>query len=111
MGNDWKDRLGVVFSTQPDFDYQNTKETTESDTLPKERQRLRVYTDKHNRRGKTVTLVDGFIGKSEDLKVLEKCLKTKCGTGGSSKDGQVIIQGNLPEKVKEILRSEGYRVK
>lgn len=110
MNNDWKDRLGIVFSTNPDYKYEESRDT-ESDTLPKNRQHLHVYFERAGRKGKTVTIVDGFVGMSEDLKSLEKLLKTSCGTGGSSKDGKVIIQGNLVDKIKGILINEGYKVK
>ena len=96
--NDWKDRLGVMYSTNPDFQY-NTGDTEEEDTLPKEKQALRISLDKRNRGGKMVTLITGFRGTSEDL---------KCGVGGSAKDGEIIIQGDLRAKVLDILRKEGY---
>lgn len=110
MDNDWKERLGMVYSTNSDYQF-DTRQQQEMSTLPPNKQKLHVYFDKHNRKGKVVTLVDGFIGSSEDLKTLEKILKTKCGTGGSSKDGQIIIQGNMVDKVKTILDNEGYKVK
>lgn len=110
MDNDWKERLGVVFSTNPNFEYDNGQEE-EPQTLPKERQQLHVYFERAGRKGKTVTLIDGFIGTKDDLKTLEKLLKSRCGTGGSSKDGQIVIQGNLVEKIKEILQKEGYKTK
>lgn len=90
--NDWKDRLGVMYSTNPDFQY-NTGDTEEEDTLPKEKQALRISLDKRNRGGKMVTLITGFRGTSEDLTALGKLLKVKCGVGGSAKDGEIIIQG------------------
>ncbi|WP_439809224.1 translation initiation factor [Parabacteroides distasonis] len=105
--NDWKDRLGVMYSTNPDFQY-NTGDTEEEDTLPKEKQALRISLDKRNRGGKMVTLITGFRGTSEDLTALGKLLKVKCGVGGSAKDGEIIIQGDLRTKVLEILRKEGY---
>ena len=83
--NDWKDRLGVMYSTNPDFQY-NTGDTEEEDTLPKEKQALRISLDKRNRGGKMVTLITGFRGTSEDLTALGKLLKVKCGVGGSAKD-------------------------
>ena len=110
MDNDWKERLGVVFSTNPNFEYDNGQKE-EPQTLPKERQQLHVYFERAGRKGKTVTLIDGFIGTKDDLKTLEKLLKSRCGTGGSSKDGQIVIQGNLVEKIKEILLKEGYKTK
>ncbi len=110
MNNDWKDRLGIVFSTDPNYAYDESHET-EPETLPKSRQRLHVYFERAGRKGKTVTIVDGFVGKQEDLRALEKILKTGCGTGGTSKNGQVIIQGNMVDKIKGILLKEGYKVK
>ena len=105
--NNWKDRLNIVYSTNPDFQYEKT-ETDEPDTLSKEKQALRVQLDKRNRGGKQVTLVTGFTGKSEDLQTLGKLLKTKCGVGGSVKDNEIIIQGDFRNKIVELLRKEGY---
>lgn len=108
--NDWKDRLGVVFSTNPNHDY-NYEEEPEEDTLPKNQQNLRVMLDKKQRGGKKVTLVTGFVGSADELKSLGKLLKTKCGVGGSAKNGEVIVQGDFRDKVVEILKKEGYKVK
>lgn len=105
--NDWKDRLGVVYSTNADFNY-STDEPAEADTLDKNRQRLRVAIEKNGRGGKVVTIVRGFVGTSDDLKSLGKYLKTKCGVGGSVKDNEIIIQGDLKEKVVALLKSDGY---
>ncbi|MDR1937671.1 MAG: translation initiation factor [Tannerellaceae bacterium] len=105
--NDWKERLGVMYSTNPDFQY-HTGEEEEEDTLPKEKQVLRVSLDKRNRGGKVVTLVTGFRGTAGDMEALGKLLKTKCGVGGSAKDGEIIVQGDLRAKVLEILQKEGY---
>lgn len=105
--NDWKSRLGVMYSTNPDFQY-NTEDEEEADTLPAEKQLLRISLDKRNRGGKMVTLITGFIGTSDDLTVLGKLLKVKCGVGGSAKDGEIIVQGDLRKKVLEILQKEGY---
>ncbi|MCD8193609.1 MAG: translation initiation factor [Tannerellaceae bacterium] len=105
--NDWKDRLGVMYSTNPDFQY-NTGEEAEADTLPKEKQLLRISLDKRNRGGKAVTLVTGFVGTTADLTALGKMLKVKCGVGGSAKEGEIIVQGDLRRKVLEILQKEGY---
>ena len=107
--NDWKDRLGLVYSTNPDFQFQSD-DVEEPDTLPITKQRLRVLLDRKNRKGKAVTLVTGFIGKSEDLNALGKYLKVKCGVGGSVKDGEIIIQGDMRQKVAELLSKDGYRV-
>lgn len=105
--NDWKGRLGVMYSTNPDFQY-HTGGEEEEDTLPKEKQLLRISLDKRNRGGKAVTLVTGFRGMTDDLEALGKFLKVKCGVGGSVKDGEIIVQGDLRQKVLEILQKEGY---
>jgi translation initiation factor 1 len=105
--NDWKDRLSVVYSTNPDFNY-DIDSDEEQTTLEPDKQVLRVALDKKNRGGKVVTLVTGFIGSEEDLKDLGKLLKTKCGVGGSAKDGEIIIQGDFKLKVVELLKKEGY---
>ena len=105
--NDWKDRLNVVFSTNPDFKYE-TIEEEENETLPKNQQKLIIFMEKKGRGGKTVTLVKGFIGTEEDLKELGKLLKTKCGVGGSVKDGEIIIQGDFKQRITDLLKSEGY---
>ncbi|MDH6312685.1 translation initiation factor 1 [Parabacteroides sp. PFB2-10] len=105
--NDWKDRLGVMYSTNPDFNY-NTGEEEEEETLDKEKQQLRVSLDKRNRGGKKVTLITGFRGTTEDLETLGKFLKGKCGVGGSVKEGEIIIQGDFRQKITELLQKEGY---
>lgn len=105
--NDWKERLNVVYSTNPDFKYENT-EDEEIDTPDKKQQKLRVSIEKKGRGGKTVTLVNGFIGTEDDLKELGKILKTKCGVGGSVKDGKIIIQGEFKQRIIDLLKSEGY---
>lgn len=105
--NDWKKRLDIVYSTNPDYHY--NRENEESlQTLPKEKQLLRISLDKRNRKGKAVTLVTGFTGKDNDLQELGRLLKMKCGVGGSAKDGEIIIQGDHREKVLKILQKEGY---
>lgn len=105
--NDWKDRLNVVFSTNPDFNFE-TEEEEEVETLDKAKQLLRISLDKKNRKGKAVTLITGFVGSDDDLQALGKLLKTKCGVGGSAKDDEIIVQGDLRNKVLEILHKEGY---
>ncbi|MBM6960753.1 translation initiation factor [Bacteroides caecigallinarum] len=105
--NDWKERLNIVYSTNPDFNYQ-TEENEESETIEKNKQKLRVSIEKKGRGGKTVTLITGFVGKDDDLKELGKILKTKCGVGGSTKDGEIIIQGDFKQRIIELLKTEGY---
>lgn len=109
--NDWKSRLGVVFSTNPDYEYNSPDETPHEETLPPSKQKLIVAIDRRNRGGKQVTLVKGFIGNEEDLIQLSKMIKTKCGTGGTVKDGEVIIQGDFRDKILSFLESEGYKAK
>lgn len=105
--NDWKKRLDVVYSTNPDYHY-NKEDEEVTNTLPKEKQLLRVSLDKRNRKGKAVTLITGFVGIEDDLQELGKLLKMKCGVGGSAKEGEIIVQGDHREKVLDILKKEGY---
>ncbi len=99
---------GLVFSTNPDFEgFQGTEGASE-ESLPPQQQRLRVMIDRKKRRGKEVTLVTDFDGTEEDLKALGKFLKTKCGVGGSVKDGEILIQGNHRDKVVKLLKEKGY---
>jgi len=105
--NDWKDRFGVVYSTNADFQF-TTDEKEQHETLPKNEQRLRVAIEKNGRGGKVVTIVRGFVGTEDDMKSLGKFLKTKCGVGGSVKDEEIIIQGNLKDKVITLLKTDGY---
>jgi len=108
--NDWKERLGVVYSTNPDFQYATAAEQEEA-TLPAGKQRLIVGIDRRNRGGKQVTLITGFVGGADDLKELGRTLKTRLGVGGSAKDGEITIQGDFRDKVVEILRGLGYNAK
>lgn len=103
----WKDRLGVLYSTNPDYQYQIANEE-EAETLAPSQQKLRISLSKKQRAGKEVTLIEGFIGKEEDLSALTKVLKNKCGVGGSAKEGEILIQGDQRTKVKELLLSLGY---
>ena len=108
--NDWKQRLGVVYSTNPDFKYEQ-ESVTEDETLAPEKQKLTVSIDGRCRAGKQVTLVSGFVGSESDLKELGKTLKVKCGVGGTAKDGEITIQGDLRDKVTALLCAMGYRAK
>jgi len=110
MAKNKKERINVVYSTNPDFSF-DFEEEEELETLPKKQQKLYVSLDKKSRGGKEVTLVEGFIGSEDDLKDLGKMLKTKCGVGGSVKDGEILIQGNFRDKILTILEQEGYQTK
>ena len=105
MGKNKKNRKGIMYSTNPDFEYEY--ENQEMETLPASKQNLKVCIDKH-RAGKVAVIIKDFVGTTDDLKTLGKLLKTKCGVGGSAKNGEVIIQGNVREKVMEILQKEGF---
>lgn len=102
-----KKRVGVVFSTNPNFEYTDDS-SEECATLPKNQQKLRMQMERAGRGGKTVTLVKGFIGKDEDINALCKLLKQRCGVGGAVKDGEIIIQGDHRQRMVELLRKEGY---
>lgn len=102
-------REGIVYSTNPDFVFDQVEKTAE--TLANQKQNLRVMLDKKQRGGKKVTLITGFKGKDEDLNSLAKSLKTACGVGGSAKEGEIIIQGDFREKILQILQKQGYKVK
>jgi translation initiation factor 1 len=103
-------REGVVYSTNPDFQYQPSGDDSQQ-TLSPGKQQLRVLLDKKARAGKQVTLVTGFVGTDQDLQELTKKLKTRCGVGGSAKDGEILLQGDFRDKVLQVLVAEGYKVK
>lgn len=106
----FKNREGVVYSTNPDFNFFENIPGLQ-DTLPNEEQNLLIRIERKGRGGKVVTIVEGFVGSSDDLKELGKLLKNKCGVGGSQKDGEIIIQGDVKDKVYSILSEENYKVK
>lgn len=104
-----KNKKNVVYSTNPNFNYDTEDEVEE--TLSPNEQLLYVSHDRKQRGGKTVTLIEGFIGADEDLKDLGKMLKSKCGVGGSAKEGEIIVQGEVRDKVIQLLEKEGYKTK
>lgn len=103
-----KNRVGVVFSTNPEFNYEYEDDGA-VETLEPSKQKLTVRIDRHARGGKQVTLVAGFVGTDDDLAELGKKLKSRCGVGGTAKDGEIIIQGDFRDKVIELLQADGYR--
>ena len=108
---DWKSRLGVVYSTNPEFQFSGQENGEDAETLPEAKQKLIVAIDRKHRAGKQVTLVKGFIGKDSDLESLAKSLKSKCGVGGSVKDGEIIIQGDFRDRIVTLLKAMGYNAK
>lgn len=109
MANDWKERLGVIFSTNPDFQYE-TENEAQAETLAPERQNLKIWLDRL-KGGRVATVVRGFVGSDDDLAALGKELKKSCGVGGTAKDGEIIIQGDHRDRVLELLTKAGYRSK
>lgn len=105
-----KNKIGVVYSTNPDYQYQYDDEP-QQETLPADKQKLIVGIDRHARGGKQVTLISGFIGSDEDLNDLAKMLKNHCGVGGSAKDGEILIQGDQRDKIVTFLTGKGYKAK
>ncbi len=107
--NDWKSRLGMVYSTNPNFEY--TDSTQEEQSISPSEQNLRVWLDRKLKGGKVATIVKGFVGSDSELKELARELKTKCGVGGAAKDGEIIVQGDHRDRVVEILIKSGYKCK
>lgn len=104
-----KSQGGIIYSTNPNYQPQVENEDTE--TLPPEKQQLKIWLDKKQRKGKVVTLITDFVGSIDDLKELEKALKNHCGSGGSAKDGEILIQGDHREKILLFLNGKGYNAK
>ncbi len=104
-----KNKIGVVYSTNPEYKYQYIEENIEPETLEPSKQKLYISLDKKNRSGKQVTLIENFIGKQDDLKKLEKIIKTKCSTGGSTKNNTIILQGDFRVKTEKLLIELGYK--
>ena len=109
MSSDWKDRLGVVFSTNPDYNYETSNEA-EQETLAPGKQNLKIWLDRL-KGGRVATVVRGFVGSDDDLSALGKELKKSCGVGGTAKDGEIIIQGEHRDRVVELLTKAGYKCK
>lgn len=109
MASDWRDRLGVVFSTNPNFEY-DTDGDNEVVTLEPSKQNLKIWLDRL-KGGRVATVVRGFVGSNEDLATLGKELKKSCGVGGTTKDGEIIIQGDHRDRVLELLQKAGYKCK
>jgi translation initiation factor 1 len=106
-----RNAVGVVYSTNPDYQYQYDNSDEQLETLPPAKQRLHVRMERSGRGGKTVTVVDNFVGSDDDLQALGRTLKTKCGVGGTAKDGQIIIQGDFRERIATLLKELGYPAK
>lgn len=104
-----KKKKNIVYSTNPDFEYGD--EEQELETLPPSEQLLYISIDRKQRKGKEVTLVEGFEGTDDDLKTLAKVLKSSCGVGGTAKDGKILIQGNFRDKIMKLLNEKGYKTK
>ena len=105
-----KKKKNVVYSTNPNYNYEY-EGSEGGESLAPGQQQLRIYPDRRNRKGKTVTVITGFQGSTDDIKSLEKSLKSACGTGGTVKNGDILIQGDFVKKVADLLEKEGYRYK
>lgn len=103
---------GIVYSTADDFSYtESDSDDQDLEMLAPNKQKLKVLLDRKARKGKVVTIVQGFVGNDDDLNILAKKIKQKCGVGGAAKDGEILIQGDFKQKVAELLKLDGYGVK
>lgn len=107
---EFKNRAGIVYSTNPGFQYSTTNEEVNVSNFP-ENQDLRVFLERKQRAGKTVTVIRGYVGEKKDLELLGKTLRAKCGTGGSVKDGEILVQGDFREKIVQLLLIMGFKAK
>ena len=110
MNKNKKNRVNIVYSTNPEFQFDNESDG-EQETMEPSNQRLYISLDRKNRGGKEVTLIEGFVGTEADLKTLAKELKSKCGVGGSIKDSEILVQGNFVDKIYTILVDKKYQIK
>lgn len=108
MSKNKKVPVGIVYSTNQDFEYSFDNQEV-AETLPPEKQKLKIQLDKKSRAGKQVTLISGFVGNEADLETLSKKLKNLCGCGGSAKNGEMLIQGDVREKALNYLINQGYK--
>lgn len=110
MSNKNKNKTGIIFSTNPNFQFQ-FEGTMEQGSLPPSQQNLRIWLEKNHRGGKEVTIIKNFVGSLKDLESLCKEIKTKCGTGGSVKESEILIQGDQRKKIADFLTTKGYKFK
>jgi len=111
MSNKNKNRDGIVYSTSSDFNYKGSDDDNQAESKPNNQQQLRIWLESNNRGGKKVTIVRGYEGDGSDLIDLSKQLKSNLGTGGSVKNGEIIIQGDFRDRVVSFLEKEGFKAK
>jgi len=110
MDNDWKKRLGMVYSTNPEYQF-NSEQEEAIERLAPNQQTLYISLDRKNRKGKSVTLINGYVGTGEELKALARELKSKCGVGGSAREGEILIQGDFRDRIASLLKEKRFHVK